>query len=157
MKAIGIFFCMIFSVWINAQKEERLWENTAVKLGYDYLGRNSISLGIAYNWSLNAHDWHGYNFGASLRYFKGEDEGNYIIPEIELTSRNSGILLGFQVSTKHVAPLVGFSYSNVMQVYTGYIFPYNRKQTYLHGMIFGLGLYIGLFGDFFYDKFNLGF
>ncbi|MFK8267269.1 hypothetical protein [Capnocytophaga cynodegmi] len=157
MRFFFITILLIFSTNINAQKIKEIVSHTAISVGYDYQGRNSLTAGLEYNLPIDSNNWHGYNFGLAVRYFKGKDGHQYFVPEVKLTYRKSGFIFGFQSSTKNFSPIMGVNFMNALHLYSGYSFPFDKTNTNLKGMVFGVRIFISPFGEKFYDKLKIGF
>jgi|SRR5690554_187600 len=150
MKGFVLFLFLGFSSVCTAQFFEKVAWNT----GYTYLGRNSVSLGAEYNFPINKNDWHGFSSGISGRYFKGENNKHYLIPELGISYRYFGYLTRINFSTEHFNPNIGINLLNIIWLYTGYSFTFDKTSTNLNGMVFGINFLIGK--DEFYDSLKIG-
>lgn len=150
MKRLILFLFLSFFLVGKAQFFDRMALNT----GYNYLGRNSISLGAEYNFPIEKNNWEGFSTGISARYFKGEDNKHYVIPELGISYRNMAFLTRLNISTEHFNPNAGFNFMNIIWIYTGYSFTFDKQTTNLNGIIFGINFLIGK--DEFYDGLKIG-
>lgn len=151
MKKLYFLLTFLFSSVCNAQ----IFDNIALNIGYGYLGRSSVSLGAEYNIPIDKKNWNGYSTGISARYFKGENNKQYIIPEFRASYRYMGFMINSNISTEHINPNVGLNLMNAICLYTGYSFTFNKSTTNLNGIVFGINILIGK--DGFYDDFTIGF
>jgi|SRR5690554_73164 len=135
----------------NAQ----ILEKSAIHTGYSYVGRNSVSLGLEYNFPIEKNDWHGLSTGIVARHFKGQNNKSYFIPEVSVSYRYFGLFSQIAISTEHINPNIGVSLLNIIRIYTGYSFSFNERSTNLNGVVFGINLLIGK--DEFYDGLKIGF
>lgn len=157
MRLFFITICLVLSINANAQKMKDIANRTAISIGYDYQGRNSLTAGIEYNLPIDSYRWHGYNLGMAIRYFKGKDGNQYFVPEVKLIYRKNGLLFGFQSSTKNFSPIAGVNFLNFLHLYSGYSFPFDKTQTNLQGVVFGIRIFVALFEGKFYDNLKIGF
>ncbi len=156
MKQYIIFVFSLSYFCANAQFSG-LINQSAISLGYNYVGKKSFSLGLEYNHIINEYHWEGVNLGIGTRYFKGEDRQSYLVPELRCVYRYYGTLVGMQLSTKHFNPIVGLNFLGFMQLYSGYSIPFDKDKTNLNGIILGVNLFIAKKNSRFYDSLKIGF
>lgn len=80
MKIFLTISLSIICLHVSSQTLKHIAERSAIDIGYDYLGRNSLSVGLNYNLPINEYNWHGYNVGLGIRYFKGEKNAHLFVP-----------------------------------------------------------------------------
>ena len=133
-----------FSVGLYAQDgfsfKRSVLDKTAISLDYNYIGRNTLAVGIDYNAGRQDKS---ITIGAFGRYFRGKDSKDHFIPELKVGYYDGGGYAGLVVSTKHFSPIVGFSFLKFMNVYGGYSIPFDSEKN-LNGFSIGVSINIGL-------------
>ena len=119
----------------------------AANIGYDYIGRNAGFAGLEYR--INSSDTFATNVGIGS-FLTSIDEKLTIIPEAHF-AKGFGFLIGkASLSTKHIAPSIGFGFLNAMDFSLGYTIPYEKNNGLKEGISFGIHFFIG--GKKFYDS-----
>ncbi|MFJ1409833.1 hypothetical protein [Capnocytophaga canimorsus] len=157
MKIFLTISLSIICLHTSSQTLKHIAERSAIDIGYDYLGRNSLGVGLNYNLPINEYNWHGYNVGLGIRYFKGENNAHLFVPEAKISYRYYGLLFAVHTSTKNFAPIVGLSFMNCFHLYSGYSFAFEEDKNQLKGIIFGIKLFISGKNSQFYDRLKIGF
>lgn len=145
---------LVIFLGLSLLSDAQTFDKTGVNVGYEYLGRNSVSLGLEYNFPINRNDWQGLSTGIAARYFKGENDKSYFIPELGITYRYFGFLTRVNISTEHFNPNIGINLLNIIWIYTGYSFSFDKTSTNLNGVVFGINFLIGK--DELYDGLKIG-
>ena len=87
-------------------------DKTAISLDYNYIGRNTLAVGIDYNAGRQDKS---ITIGAFGRYFRGKDSKDHFIPELKVGYYDGGGYAGLVVSTKHFQPYRRFFFFEIYE------------------------------------------
>lgn len=134
-------FKIILFLFLSLFSGQTLYsQGFAANIGYDYIGRNAGFAGLEYR--INSSDTFATNAGIGS-FVTSIDKKLTIIPEAHLT-KGFGFLTGkMSVSTKHLAPSIGFGFLNAMDFSFGYTIPYEKNNGLNEGIYFGVHFFIG--------------
>lgn len=147
MKHLLYLFVCLTCMTAKAQ----LIENSAISVGYQYLGRHSLSLGTETKvFAQDERNSTGLTAGLGIRYLFNGSGYPDVIPEGSLAYRRMFFYGKLQVSPQHINPNIGLQMFNMMSLHSGYSWNLGDNHSGIKG--FTIGLNISLGGRNFYDK-----
>lgn len=111
----------------------------AFDVGYQYLGRNALHIGI----DAKVSNKTPINIGVDVVYTR-VNGNNKIIPQVHfdyILYEDYLLFGGINLNTYAIEPKIGFNFFNVATINTGYAFPIH-KNKYFRGITFGLSIKI---------------